>query len=249
MAGKVALGRYHAGAVLRAILFDCNGVLVDDEPLHLELLRRILAEEGMPLAEEEAHRRYLGLPDRDCFADALRRHGEEAAPARIARLVARKAAYYRERVRAVGQRFFPGAIELVTAAGAGGLTLGVVSGALRDEVQSALAAGGVRPLFKVVITAEDVSAGKPDPEGYLRALEDLNVRQPLPERLFHPHEVLAVEDSPAGVAAAAAAGLVTLGVAHSGPGERLAAAHAVAEDLAGMSLARLQRIYADVSRR
>ena len=85
--------------------------------------------------------------------------------------------------------------------------LGIVSGALRDEVEGALRQSGLRNLFKVLITAEDVAEGKPDPEGYLRALEALNSTPPLPERLIHPHEVLAVEDSPAGLSAAADIGL------------------------------------------
>jgi HAD superfamily hydrolase (TIGR01509 family) len=235
--------------VLRGVLFDCNGVLVDDEPLHLELFRRILGEEGIPLGEDEYYRYFLGFDDRGAFRAALVRHGQDASAARVARLITRKAAYYRERVRRDGYRFFPGALELVRDLAGAGLTLGVVSGALGDEVEGALAQAAVRELFKAVVVAEDVEAGKPSPEGYLRALADFNVRQPLPERLFHPHEVLAIEDSPAGLEAAAAAGLVTLGVAHSRPAEELGRAHAVVADLGGLTLERLQRIYAEASRR
>lgn len=231
--------------MLRAVLLDFNGVLVDDEPLHADLLRRVLAEEGV---ERDAgfYRDALGLDDRTCFARAL---GTAAEPARIMRLVARKASYYRERIRRSGHAFFPGALELVGEIGAAGLRLGLVSGALRDEVADALEQAGIGNRFQVIVTAEDVAAGKPDPEGYRRALAELNARPPLPERLIHPHEVVALEDSPAGLAAAGGAGVVTLGVAHGADRARLAAADFVVEDLEGLGLERLRELTAEASRR
>jgi phosphoglycolate phosphatase/beta-phosphoglucomutase len=209
--------------VLRAVLFDFNGTLVDDEPIHFELARQVLAEEGVDLSREQYYRSYLALDDRGCFAAALAGAGEAAAPPRLARLVARKASYYRERVRRQGYPFYPGAVELVAEMAEAGLALGVVSGALREEIEGALAQAGLLPRFKVLIAAEDVGDGKPDPQGYRRALEALNGEPPLPARLIHPHEALAIEDSPAGLAAAAAAGLATLGVAHTYPAADLPA--------------------------
>jgi beta-phosphoglucomutase len=235
--------------VLRGILFDFNGVLVDDEPIHLEMFQRVLAEEGIGLTSEDYFQHYLGFDDRQCFAAVLAAAGETPTVPRLMRLIARKAAYYQERVHAGGYPLFPGAAELVGGAAAAGLMLGVVSGALREEVDGALRQAGLAGCFKVLVTAEDVAAGKPDPEGYRRALEALNVLPPLPERLLHPHEVLAVEDSPAGLAAAGGAGLLTLGVAHTYPEQHLGAADAVAPSLAGLSLDRLERLLAESGKR
>jgi phosphoglycolate phosphatase/beta-phosphoglucomutase len=235
--------------VLRAILFDFNGVLVDDEPIHLEMFQRVLAEEGIPLSSEEYYSRYLGLDDRGCFAAVLASAGETATVPRLMRLIARKASYYQERIRREGYPFFPGAAGLVAALAAGGRMLGVVSGALREEVEGALRQAGILERFKTLITAEDVNEGKPSPEGYLRALEALNSLPPLPERLFHPHEVLAVEDSPAGLAAAGDVGLATLGVANSFPAHRLHAADAVVGSLQELTPESLDRLFSEVSRR
>lgn len=235
--------------MLRAILFDFNGVLVDDEPIHLEMFQRVLAEEGISLWPEDYYARYVGFDDRSCFAAVLRAAGEEPTVPRLMRLIARKASYYQGSIRERGYPFFPGAVELVEEAAAAGRVLGVVSGALLEEVEGALRQAGIRERFKVLVTAEDTAEGKPDPEGYRRALEALNSLPPLPERLFHPHEVLAVEDSAAGLAAAAEMGLVTLGVAHTYPPDRLRAADAVAASLRGMTLERLERLFAEVSRR
>ncbi|HEX9940714.1 MAG TPA: HAD family phosphatase [Thermoanaerobaculia bacterium] len=235
--------------MLRAILFDFNGVLVDDEPIHLELFQRVLTEEGISFSTEEYYARYLGLDDRACFAAVLERAGEVPTVPHLMRLIARKASYYQERIRKGGYPFFPGAVELVRALAAGGRMLGVVSGALREEVEGALRQAGVLERFKVLITAEDVEEGKPDPQGYLRALEALNSQPPLPERLLHPHEVLAVEDSPVGLAAASEVGLATLGLAHTYPAGRLRGADAVAESLAELTPERLEQLFAEVSRR
>ena len=235
--------------MLRAILFDFNGVLVDDEPIHLELSQRVLAEEGISLAAEDYSSRYLGLDDRACFAAVLAGAGVEATVPRLMRLIARKASYYQERIRRDGYPFFAGAVALVNALAGGGRMLGVVSGALREEVEGALRQAGIFDRFKVLITAEDVREGKPDPEGYLRAMEALNSQPPLPERLLHPHEVLAVEDSPAGLAAAAELGLTTLGIAHSFPVHRLRGADAVVGSLRELTPERLERLFAEVSRR
>jgi beta-phosphoglucomutase len=234
--------------VLRAILFDFNGVLLDDEPIHLELFQKVLAEEDIALTAQDYYRHYLGLDDRACFAAVLAREGEATNSERLVRLIARKAAYYQERMRRGGYRFFPGALDLVREAAAAGLMLGVVSGALREEVEGALRHASLRELFKVLVTAEDVEASKPDPQGYRYGLELLNAQPPRPERLVHAHQVLAVEDSPAGLAAAREAGLLTLGVAQTYPEEELTAADAVAPGLGDLGVAGLQELFAEVSR-
>src|SRR5262249_30989770 len=97
--------------VVRALLFDFNGVLVDDEPIHLEMFQRVLAEEGLALSVEDYYERYLGLDDRGCFAAVLERAGELATVPRLMRLIARKASYYQERVHERGYPFFAGADE------------------------------------------------------------------------------------------------------------------------------------------
>ena len=237
-----------AGQVLRAILFDFNGVLVDDEALHQALFARVLREEGLTLRDEDFFANHLGLDDRRCFAAALQGSGRPFEQPHLMRLIARKASYYQERIRRSGYPFFPGAVELVTALAAGGRMLGVVSGALREEVEGALRQAGILGRFKVLVTAEDVEEGKPDPQGYLRALEALNSQPPLPERLLHPHEVLAIEDSPAGLAAAADVGLATLAIAQTYPADRLRGADAVAESLRDLTPERLERLFSEVSR-
>ncbi len=229
--------------MLRALLFDFNGILVDDEPLHFALFRRVLGEEGVDLSQADYFERYLGFDDRGCFEAALAAAGRAASPERIARLTARKAAYYREEIGRAGYPIFAGAAELVREAAEAGLTLALVSGALRDEVVGGLEQAGIAALFKHLVTADDVFRGKPDPECYALALTALNAEPPLPERLIHPHECVAIEDSPAGLEAAASCGLRTLGVAQTYPASALAQADAVIERLEGFGLRELEACF------
>lgn len=209
------------------MFFDFNGVLVDDEPVHLALLQRVLGEEGVALSAEDYWSRFVGFDDRACFRTLLEGAGETPSEPRLMRLIARKSSYYQEWIRREGYPFFPGARELVAALSDAGVALGLVSGALRDEVEGALGQAGLRDRFKVLVTAEDVARSKPDPEGYRRGIESFNTVPPLPERLLHPHEALAVEDTPAGIEAARSAGLATLAVAHTYPAAELETADRV----------------------
>lgn len=234
--------------MLRAILFDFNGVLVDDGPVHLELFQRVLADEGIALADADYSSRCLGMDDRAAFAAILAAAGEAATVPRLMRLTARKASYYQERVRREGYPFAAGAAELVREIAGRGWMLGVVTVAQREEVEGALRQEGLLDRFKALITAEDVGESQPSPEGYERALEALNALPPLPERLLHPHEVLAVANSPAGLAAAAEVGLATLGIAHPYAPARLQGADAVVAGLRELTPERLERLYAEISR-
>jgi HAD superfamily hydrolase (TIGR01509 family) len=229
--------------MVRAVFFDFNGVLVDDEPLHLQLIQKVLGEEGIPLSEETYHQYYLGLDDRSCFAAILRHAGQADDLGLVMRLTARKASYYQAAIREQGYPFFPGAADLVRGCRDAGWMLGVVSGALHEEVEGALAQENLRDHFKVVLTAEDVQAGKPDPEGYLLGLERFNAQPPLPDRLIHPHEVLVIEDTPPGLRAAGAAGLSTLAVAHTYPAATLEEISGTVEDsISALTVTRLQAL-------
>jgi HAD superfamily hydrolase (TIGR01509 family) len=199
--------------MLRAILFDFNGVLIDDEPLHLEAFAEALAEEGLALDRQVYLEEFFGRDDRTALRRFLAGRGERLDGVREARLLARKAAYYRRRLHSAPYPLRQPVVALALQLAAAGRTLGVVSGAARVEVSDALGVAGILDRLKVLVTAEDVERCKPDPAGYLLALDRLNSRGPLPERLLHPHEVAAIEDSPRGLAAAAAAGLVTFGLA------------------------------------
>lgn len=185
---------------LDALLFDFNGVLVDDEELHRAAFAAVLAREAIPLSRDDYYREYLGLDDRTCFVTAYARAGKPLSAEGAERLVAEKARGYRRAIE--GELpMVPGAAAFVSRA-AQRFRLGLVSGALRREVESGLERTGLRSHFEVVIAAEDVVACKPDPAGYRAACSALSRR-----RHLTPSRCVAIEDSLPGLAAARAAGL------------------------------------------
>jgi HAD superfamily hydrolase (TIGR01509 family) len=211
---------------LRVVIFDFNGVVVDDEPLHFELFQRVMAEEGLILTEEIYREKYLGYDDRGCFIAALSDAGRKDT-GQIDRLIARKAAYYRE---AFEKRFllFPGVVELVRRL-VERFPLAIASGALRDEIELVLDRADLRDCFRVIVAAEDVSACKPDPEGYLKALAALNSSG----AAALANQCLVIEDSIAGVKAAKRAGMRCLAVTNSYAAEELKEADWIVNSLVG----------------
>ena len=100
--------------MLRALIFDFNGIIVDDEPIHFELFKQVLAEEGIELTEADYYARYLGFDDRGAFTAAYREHGRPLDEKLLARLIDRKAIYYQNAIRNK-VRIFPGVEKLVSS--------------------------------------------------------------------------------------------------------------------------------------
>lgn len=207
---------------IRAVIFDFNGVLVDDEHVHFELFREVLATEGVDLDEVAYHDRYLGFDDKGAFAAALLDAGRPAPPAFVDDLIARKAARYVE-VAEAGLRFFPAAAETVRGL-ADRYPVAICSGALRAEIEYALRRLKIRDRVGSITSAEDTERCKPDPEGYRIALGRL--REEYPD--LAPSECLVIEDSLAGIEAARAAGMVAVGVTHTYRRDELEGAGAAA---------------------
>jgi beta-phosphoglucomutase-like phosphatase (HAD superfamily) len=130
--------------------------------------------------------------------------------------------------------FFEGARELVSDL-AQAVPLAIASGALSNEIERLLTAGGLRQPFFTIVGADDVSRGKPHPEPYLTALARLRARVPGLE----PADCLVLEDSVAGIAAGLAAGMKVIGVAHTYPPSKLQSAHRVVTALKDLDAASL----------
>jgi len=195
--------------MIRAVIFDFNGVLLDDEHLHFALFQEVLVQEGVAITEDDYHDRYLGLDDRGCFEAALVDAGRHATAPRLDELIARKARRYQEEAGR-GLRFFPGAADCLTALAAR-WPLAINSGALRPEIELALNLIGCRDKASVIVSAEDTERCKPDPQGYTLALEGLQA-QGGPIADLTPAACLVIEDSLAGIESAKGAGMWAVGV-------------------------------------
>jgi len=199
--------------MLRAIFFDFNGVLVDDEPLHCALFQKTLSERNISLSREDYYQKYLGFDDHDAFAAVLKDRGENPSEELVQALIDTKARYYDQEMKKK-DLFVPGAVEFVKKA-ADHYYLGVVSGALRREITVWLEKGGIKDCFQALVAAEDTDKGKPDPEGYLRALDSLNRDFVPSSEIVLPQECIVLEDSIWGIEAAQKAGMACVALATS----------------------------------
>jgi beta-phosphoglucomutase len=227
--------------MLRALIFDFNGIIVDDEPIHFKLFKGVLAEEGIELTEEDYYARYLGFDDRGAFTAAYREHGRSLDEKLLARLIDRKAGYYQNAIRNK-VRIFPGVEKLVSSL-VPALPLAVASGALRQEIETILSTAGLLKHFAVVISAEDVGHGKPEPEIFLKALAGLNARVENNDPI-DAADCLVIEDSKEGIRGARRAGMKCLAVSNSHATELLQEANAVVRSLEEVDLSFLEEICA-----
>lgn len=227
--------------MLRVVIFDFNGIIVDDEPIHFELFRRVLAEEGIDLTEPDYYGRYLGFDDRGAFTAAYRDHRRRLDEPELARLIERKAVYYQKAIQD-NVKIFPG-VQTLVATLARTFSLAVASGALRHEIETILSTAGLLNHFAVIISAEDVQQGKPEPEIFLKALARLNAR------LDHgppiaSSDCLVIEDSKEGIRGALRAGMKCLAVTNSHPAQLLKEANAVVQSLEEVDLPFLETLCA-----
>jgi beta-phosphoglucomutase-like phosphatase (HAD superfamily) len=204
--------------MIRALIFDFNGVLADDDPIHMEAFRQVAKEEGLTFTDEEYLDKYLPLNDWDCFKTLFATHSRPLTPAQLKEFIRRKGSYY---FQAIAHKtvLFSGTEKAVKAA-ANVCPLAIASGARRTEILHILEQGGLADYFGVVVSAEDVEFGKPHPEPFLLAHEKLKAR----DNSLTVADCVAIEDSIGGIQSAHEAGMRCLAVAHSYGPDRLRSA-------------------------
>jgi HAD superfamily hydrolase (TIGR01509 family) len=218
--------------MLKAVIFDFNGIIVDDEPIHFRLFQKVLGEEGIRLSEDAYYERYLGFDDRGAFSAGFRENNRPLDESKLHQLIERKALYYQDAIREQ-VAIFPGVTKLVSSLGKA-LPLAVASGALRDEIVTILRTAGLFDHFAAVVSAEDVARGKPEPEIFLKALALLNERRT--DAAIEAGECVVIEDSKEGVRGARRAGMKCLAVTNSHPAEILGEANAIVTSLEEVTL-------------
>jgi len=216
--------------MLAAVIFDFDGIIVDTEPLHYKAFQEVLIPLGMGYGWDEYLGHYIGFDDRDAFREAFRRNGRELTADELHRLIGEKAEAF-QKIIATGVEPYPGVVELICSL-SGKFPVGLCSGALRSDIDPILAQLRLGNAFDCMVTADEVSASKPDPESYALAVRRLS--EVFPERSIIPAVCLAIEDTPAGIASATGAGLKVLAVSNSYPAERLVGVLKVVESLAGV---------------
>ena len=206
----------------RAVVFDFNGTLSDDEPLLCAIYAEIFTELDRPMTEQDYYGLLAGHTEEEIFRLWIGRSDPPLIADRIAR--------YRARVHDGSTIDAEARAAVRYAAGRG--PVGVVSSATRAEIDPVLAAAGLADLFAAVVTADDVTHGKPHPEPYALSARLLDTPAA---------EMLALEDSEAGVASAKTAGMRVVALTRTLGADRLVAADELIERI---DLASMQRLLA-----
>jgi HAD superfamily hydrolase (TIGR01509 family) len=190
------VGRFLGLEGVDAVVFDCDGVIVDSEPLSERAWRAALGEHGVDMGNDFA--RWVGTTD-----DAIAVRFSLAAGVAPTRLADRAAALLVQFLRQEPVPVFEDAVDALTRAGAAGLRLAVATNSERWRLEALLRSARLESHFAYAVTADDVRSPKPEPDIYLLAASLLGV---------DPSRCLVIEDSPTGVAAARAAGMRVVAV-------------------------------------
>ncbi len=215
---------------LQAVIFDCDGILVDTEPLHYRAFQKVLVPFGLGHDFSHYLKHFVGFDDRDAFIHAFEEAGIELGAATLERLIEAKSAVLRELIEQ-GVPSFPGVVELVRELMDRGIPMAVASGALRREVEAFMASLGLQKAFRAIVAADDVKKSKPDPETYLLAIDRLGLARGAQE----PLNCVAVEDTPAGISSAKSAALLVIAVTNSFSENELREADKIVRSLSDLS--------------
>ena len=210
---------------------DFNGVIIDDEAVQMRVYQDVLGKEGIDLTTEDYYS-CLGMDDRRFTRAAFERAGKTCDDAKISEITAAKTAAWKTAVSSE-LPLFEG-VENFIAKASQEFALGLVSMAKREEIEHVLMGSGLHKYFSILVTSEDVTNCKPDPECYRIGFEKLDAHRTAAGHFPMTHnECLVIEDAPAGLEAAKAADLRALGVTNTVTAGvlRAAGAEAVAKDL------------------
>jgi beta-phosphoglucomutase len=204
-----------------AVLFDFDGVIVNSEPLHFQAFAEVLASEQIDLTEDEYYRDMIGFDDKGAFKYIFDKRGKTLDAKTSLRVMTRKSAVMMDLIHRRQFTALPGVEEFVRGLWRN-YPLAVCSGALREEIEAMLEGVSLRDCFPTIVAAEDVTVGKPDPQGYLLAMQQVSTRL---KKGIAPGDCLIVEDAPTVIAGVRSAGFTVLGVATTYPTEKLTEAN------------------------
>jgi beta-phosphoglucomutase len=225
--------------MIKAIVFDFDGVIVDTEPMHYRSTLRALAPYGVSFDYPKYLESYVGYDDRELLRNCLIELGgmQDVGNAQLSELIGKKAQLFEKEFNQDGVSTVAGALAFIDLAAAQ-WPLAIGSGASRRDIELILDQLGIADRFETTVSADDVPHSKPHPQTYAQAVDLLGAAHP--ELELKPGQCLAIEDTAAGLSSARGAGLMTLGLETTGPAKDLADAHRVIKDFEGLDIEQLR---------
>ncbi len=224
--------------MLRAVIFDFDGVITDSEILHLRAFNRVLARYDIEISIKDYYKKYLGLSDLDFFNALIDKKVLQKPTQGIEYLEKEKTTIFEQLAKTDG-RIIEGVLDFLQMLNQENIPMAICSGALLSEIELVLEQARLRSFFEVIVSAESVKKGKPHPEGFLLTLQKLNQNQQNP---VLPDQCIVIEDSHWGLEAAKAAGMHSIAVTNSYDAEQLAMAEKVVTKLCDLNIGDLQEL-------
>jgi beta-phosphoglucomutase family hydrolase len=211
-------------------IFDWDGVIIDSSRQHEESWELLAREEYRPL-QPDHFRRSFGMKNEQIIPELL---GWTHEPAEIHRLSLRKEELYRQIIQERGLTPLPGVVEFLGRLREAGVPAVVGSSTHRLNITTTLVMLGLDEMFQVIVTAEDVMHGKPDPEVFLLAAQRIGIK---------PARCVVLEDTPGGIQAARAGGMKVVGVATTHPAAKLRGADRIVRRLDELTVADMDKLF------
>jgi len=212
----------------KGAIFDLDGVIVDTIPLHFEAWKKAFAEFGKSLTFEEYKARVDGIPTKSGARAVL----PDISAEDLTRISSTKQRYYLELLEQKGVLAYQSTIDLIDELKAKGILVAVISSSRSCTV--ILEKSGLTDKFEAIIGGNDITAGKPDPQIFLMAVQKLGL---------NPSECVVIEDAALGVKAAKAGKFITIGIDHYKKPDRLNQADLVVEDLKEIDFSALKNLF------
>jgi len=224
--------------MLKAVIFDFDGVITDSEILHLRAFNQSLAQYGIEITKNDYYTMYLGFNDTDCYKLLIEKGLLKMDEQQINTLMIQKKKIFEQLAKAEG-KMIEGVRDFLKMLEQNNIPMAICSGSLLTEVEMVLEDARLRHLFEVVVSGEQVKKGKPDPEGFLLSLQRLNENR---ENPITANQCVVIEDSHWGLEAAKAAGMHTIAVTNSYDAGQLGMAEKIVNQLNELTIADLQQL-------
>lgn len=224
--------------MLRAVIFDFDGVIADTEPLHFAAFNKVLAQHGLKITQTDYYNKYLGYTDVDCTRAMAEDFKITLNVNEIEELLRRKAEVFGE-LAAGGGGIIEAVPEFLGMLKQNNISTAICSGALLSDIKLVLGGSDLWKYFGTLITAENVKKGKPDPEGLLLALQRLNQTE---EEKILPAQCIVIEDSHWGLEAAQRAKMHTIAVTNTYPAGELSMAEKIVDTLTEVTIEDLHQL-------
>ena len=231
---------------LKAIFLDFKGVIINDEAIHQELVSDILLNENLRPDDTDYQQYCQGKSDRIGLRSLMASRGRMLSEDYLTKLIENKTRSYRQKIETIAALpLYPNLAEFLANLKEQNLFIGLISAALRSEIELILQRAKISEYFDAIVDGEDTDRSKPEPDVYLLAIEYLN--QQNPNLNLQPQECLAIEASPVGIEAAKRADIQVVGIANTYPLHMLQRqANWTVDNLSEIELERVRKVLSRV---